>query len=127
MKHIVFDEKYPCGSCEIISRNEKDKTVLVKISEISDQSTLQIYLNKEVSIGDQVTLNVFEIKIKITQEMFKNLLSYTDFATFDGNKIDTFEELYSLLLFKLTGQRADIRNQLSKREWVELVQASINV
>lgn len=127
MKHIVFDELYPCGSCEVIKKfkEDKDTTLLeVKIIHITDKDTLFMYLGKKVNIGDIVVLNQFEVKNKVTQEMFQALINSIDFNIFsDVQKIDIFEELYSKNIYRLTGARKDTRSQFSKREWIELIEA----
>jgi hypothetical protein len=127
MKHIVFDGLYPCGCCEILRnfKEDNDTTLLeVKLTHITDKDTLFMYLGKKVNIGDIVVLNKVEVKNKVTQEMFQALINSIDFNIFsDVQKIDIFEELYSKNIYRLTGVRKDIRNQLSKREWIELLEA----
>ncbi|OGS70664.1 MAG: hypothetical protein A3F91_09125 [Flavobacteria bacterium RIFCSPLOWO2_12_FULL_35_11] len=125
MKHIVFNRLYPCGGCEVIEA-VKEEGSKVRVLEISDAHTLDLYMGKKVSIGDVVWLNDFEVRSKVSFNSFFAFLENTEIEKFSIEEIKSVETLYPAQLCKLTDVEKGARAALLRDEWVKLIRSAID-
>ncbi|MDQ1340867.1 MAG: hypothetical protein QG567_2025 [Campylobacterota bacterium] len=128
MKHIVFDRLYPCGGCEVIEavKEEGSKLLRVRVLEISDTHTLNLYIGKKVSVGDVICLNDFEVRSKVSFNSFFAFLENTEIEKFSIEEIKSVETLYPAHLFKLTEVEGGDRAALLRDEWIKLIRSAID-
>lgn len=122
MKSIIIEENKPFCIGENIK--EKDGIIEVKVLAILNRDS---FLFKNTKIGDTVFLNKSILINNIETEEFILYMKDIDFGIFDAQTIDMFDGLFSKHITSLTGVSKRERNQMSKREYKELLLKSFEI